>query len=375
MLTIDNHFRKIGIVGCGNSAVRLAYQLERLGGRPDYLFDNYKDGSMFGIDIEPIDAVQDKKNVLLLISSENYYRDLRRQLMLCGKREFRDFIKGGSLGKKKVFIHGNCTCVPIAKLLSTSVDFNKEYYIYEISEVWKKDNTWERIIGITQNCDVIIHQNIGDANLYDYRFADNYLKRYLKDNCKDIIFPHLTGMGEMIFPQSYRRANDCNFQYGDKHIDAFAAEVGIDEQAIAEFFCQNEIYSERKVIEIFADVIRRFREKEIRWDIKVVDYILETYKQKQPFYDLYHPTDHILIYIARQILNILGIGARASDVSASTMNRYFDRYEMPIYPEVKHWLGIEWQQEIIRKNSSALFSKMNNRREWIQEYAFWIRNC
>ena len=55
---------------------------------------------------------------------------------------------------------------------------------------------------------------------------------------------------------------------------------------------------------------------------------------------------------------MLGIDVTISDELNLPNERYFDEYEIPIYPEVRLALGIEWEQDEIRKNGNGVFKKM-----------------
>ena len=90
-------------------------------------------------------------------------------------------------------------------------------------------------------------------------------------------------------------------------------------------------------------------------------------RNEKMFYDAGHPTNVIMKKISEEILNRLGI-----DEDGIHTDLTMDGCENPIYPSVKRWLKLQWDESEIRKSHSArkCCDKMDFE-EYVKEYLWW----
>lgn len=192
----------------------------------------------------------------------------------------------------------------------------------------------------------------------------------------EITVPHLFGLGKAFFPQSawnqrnewINNAGDVNgmFPHADVIIDKCVKEGMSTDDIIT--YCKSDDALDREAIVTNFDIyMEKIKEREKAWDIKIYDFIKQKYRNEKLFYDVGHPTNVIMKKICRDILNILGI-----EESNIYTDENMDMHENPVYPAVKHWLKMEWDEQEIRKSGSAkkCCSKMDFE-EYIREYLWW----
>lgn len=94
----------------------------------------------------------------------------------------------------------------------------------------------------------------------------------------------------------------------------------------------------------FDIMVDKWRKREKNWDIKIVDWIIDNYKDIPLFEDIYHPNDILLNRICKQLLELLNI----KDVNYEKVYHMGCAMEIFILPQVKHALEMTWQKEKIK---------------------------
>lgn len=370
--------KKFALFGCGLEGEKIYYQFMRRGIRFDCIYDNYKTGHFYGNDILRIQEERSMlKDMYILVSSPVYYDEIKSQLEDYGLEEFKDFIIGASYGKKLTVVNGNCHGQIMCHFLNSSRQFRQKYFIYDIKPVFELGEEGLRK-DLLQHCDLYIHQDIREDNSCGYRVSDKYARGLLKEGCVDITIPNLFGMGQAFFIQN---CNNCYegvihdkknlpfgmFPYGDMIIDRMLKE-GEDFEKISSYIKSGKVFEKNAIEENFDKVILKFREREKNWDIKIMDYILDNYKDRKMFYDAKHPTNIVIHQIVRRVLEYIGI---CGDEIACQVN--LGGYEMPIYPEVKDVLGLSYggTDEMLRVETFCKLTEEMDIDEYIRQYIFW----
>ena len=119
--------------------------------------------------------------------------------------------------------------------------------------------------------------------------------------------------------------------------------------------------------------MNKIKERENKWDITIYDFIMQNYKRHKLFYDMGHPTNIVLKKIAEDVLERLGI--KETNIDAQ---KKLDIHEVPVYPCRKKSLGLEWEDENIRKSDYACRMGENMDLEsYVREYVWWCKknNC
>lgn len=264
----------------------------------------------------------------------------------------------------------------MAIYLGSNKEFVSKYFIYDVTPIHEK-NASEFPDKLLSVCDVYLGQDIRKENKFGIQFSDEYIVERLRPDCKRIIFPNLVGMGKMMFIQSYYEAGGKNadaampygfFPYGDSVIDRLYEEGYSAEEIIIEI-AKGKFFSEEQIRSNFDEMVEQFKKRERNWDVKIVDYILENYRERQVFYDHYHPTNVLYEYIAREILGQLNVSAKQLACPWEQ-----DSYETFVYPEVARALEMKWWNdncELRKQATSYRFEAHMDYGEWVREYIAW----
>lgn len=371
-----NRLEHIVILGTGIDALRCMNKLSYNNVEPpEYFIVNHCQQKDFaGYPVLECEKNNIDGKYILVSVKESTYCEVQKQLTAMGLVEFRDFIFYEWMFKKLVLLHGNCHMDLVESYLRSSNKFNVKYSIYPNPRICL--NTSKRIpIEVLENVDLWIHEDIQEANSYGYFLSDNYLKNYIEESAIEIVIPHLFGLGKMVFPYSNYNKNNAHlsnnvdkngmFPHADALIDE-CVERGLSVEKIVEYCMNENALGEREVIENFQLYMEKIHIREEKWDIKIYDFIKSNYRSCKLFYDMGHPTNIIFEFICRNILKMLGIE------DSITTDKQLDEHEVPVYPTVKKYLHLEWQEEKIRKSTGAkrIADEMDIE-EYIKEYLFW----
>lgn len=209
--------------------------------------------------------------------------------------------------------------------------------------------------------------------------SDEYIRNcFLNKNTypKEIIIPHLFGFGKAFFPQSdwnkrnekINNGRDRNgmFPHADTVIDECVKQKKTIEEIID--YCKSDSALDKEfIIKNFKIYMKKIKEREEFWNIKIYDFIVENYRNEKLFYDVGHPTNIIMEKISMDILYELGIYGEPIYTKIQ-----MDDHENPVYPSVRHTLNLYWKEEELRKSPTArrMCSRMDFE-EYIKEYLQW----
>ncbi len=367
MFNIKN--KPLALFGIGFRGERFYYTCDKRENIKVCFDNNCFETSFHGITV----LLPEKQNVskyFIIITIEDY-KPIRNQLEDFGLDEFEDFIGWEFYNRKVALIHGNCYRRIWDQCLNSSEDFKRKYTLYENPQIHM--NT-ERAIreSALRHCDLLITQDIQADNAYGYKLSCEYIKKSVPATCKIVVIPNLFGLGGGFFPQAKlnkdKKKKRNVFPESDMNIDKLAARGDIDCTQI-EKELKKDIYQKEFIISNFNKYIFKISKRELNWDIKIVDFILDKYKAEKIFFDTRHPTNIVLEEIVRRLLFFLEMD---SDFQHSSDE--ISEEEMPVYPCVKEALELEWDIENIRNNDSKkLISGKMDMKEYIREYIFW--NC
>ncbi len=362
--------------GTGLNGVKCAYYLQNKSINIAYcLNNNCRESEFCGYSVYEPDVERLSGVFVIVATNHRVYPEISKQLQENGLREFQDYIYYEWIFKKIVLLHGNCHMLVIESFLMSSEIFCDNYITYPNPLIcYNNEKKVEECV--LKNCDIWIHEDIKPDNEFGYYLCDEYMRNYTKEDVVEIVIPHLFGLGKCFFPQSdwnkhnkkIANGKDINgmFPHSDKVIDK-CVEKGMDKKSILEFCMGETAIDQDEIRDNFELYMDKIKEREKKWDIKIVDFILENYKYKKLFYDKGHPTNDILGKISIEILEKLGINDK---------NIYseecLDYHEEPVYPIVRKTLGLKWDDGFIRKSDIAkkACSRMDFK-EYIEEYLWW----
>ncbi len=366
--------KQLAVWGCGKKGEKLYFELCMNGEKPVFMVDNNKTGYFHGLVIKAPNEIDN--TVFLLISNEVHYCKIKEELERMGRKEFIDFMPGRAYKRKMVIINANCYANLISETLETSDEFRENYYLYRIPPICENK---EKCIdeNLLKRIDVFIHQDIREENTCGYYLSDNYIRSRLKNDVIDITIPNLVGMGKAIYIQGEPN-NVLNkklgmpfglFAFNDLIIDKYVRD-GYNGEDITRKILSEKNFEQKEILDNFNRLVKVYKQREKYWDIKIMDYFLKEYKFKKMFYDIFHPTSEIMQLIIDGIFELLHIEHKIKVV------RNFSAQEMPIYPEVKRTLGLNYGgfDEAIRINCEAKLMDQMDFKEYIREYLFWCHN-
>lgn len=377
--------RNVLVFGTGLDSVKCAYKLHNEGIFIKGFLNNDKMLDMFmGCPVYEPDRVHMLRNVYVIVAvaAESVYLTVSKQLVELQLTEFSDYIYYKWIDKKLVLLHGNCHMTVIKDYLESSRTFVSRYAIYPNPLIQNNKNG--RIDkNVLTNCAVWIHEDIQKDNVCGYYLSDEYIREQWQDpinnniekDRKEIIIPHLFGMGKAFFPQSdwnernekIHNAQDINgmFPHADLVIDR-CVDKGIAVDDIIAFCKSEAALDEKEIVQNFENYMNKIKDREKSWDVKIYDFIQQNYQKTKLFYDEGHPTNIILEKVSKDILLKLNIMDKVST------NIKLDTHENPVYPAVRNCLHMKWDEHEIRKGRLA--KKMSDQmdfEEYIREYLWW----
>lgn len=366
--------KEIVIWGTGDIASLFYYQI-RDTYEVEYFLDNAGDKEKFKGKIVRRPAKESIENKFIVVAN-TYYNEIKEQLREYGCTEIVDFIPYGALGKDIVLVHGNCHTTVLKQYMESSEEFKEHYYIWDLPVI--QDNQAGYIEDdLLSNCDVFIHQDIKEDNMFGIKLSDEYILPRLGKAVRSICIPNLFGLGKGFFPQtitvneynpSYQKQFNGIFPNGDENIDQYYDEGGKDINSMIARL-KGSVYSEEYIKQNFNLYMERIIEREKNWDVKVSEWILKNYKTKKIFYDVGHPCIELIREICVGVFRILNIETRT--IGEIIPKGAVGPYEQPIYPCVSKTLGLGYADEYIRRRGIRLSDKDMDFEEYCREYWYW----
>lgn len=328
--------------------------------------DTFRGKKVYNENVEDIYVVVATSPEVYLVIADEFRKE--------GKREFEDFAYYEWLFKDVVLLHGNCHMAVIKEFLLSASVFKDRYAIYPYPLLVSETKEFRTEPEIFQYMDVWIHQDIRSGNQFGYKVSDDYIRSCVRPEIKEIIIPHLYGIGKMLFPQSIALGGneaindgldgDGLFLHGDKVIEeAIGRDMNIEE--IIEYCRSDSAMTEKEIKDNFSRAMDKLKEREKSWDIPISDFIKDNYQKEKLFYDDGHPTNFVMKRMAEEILEKLQI-----DDTRIYCGYRMDLNEKCVYPVVKKVLGLEWEEKELRATGKKLAEHMDFG-EYIREYCWW----
>lgn len=399
-----NKHEKIIIFGSGELAKQLYYIYK---GQYDVMFflDNYKNSNIF-IENKNIYKYTKsiKKEYKIVIASSTHWIEISEQLINDGFQIYKNFapywmVKYDSIpyfslfkifkgkyankiiyymkkGKKIAIIHGNCQTWIIKKFLEKNKIFSEKYIFIDLPLIFQFQKEQLDIIRhdlLWKRCDLLITQIISNENKFNVELSNNSIYQMLDTNCKILTIPSLYFKG--YFPQAIR--NNTPFQkeifpWRDKFVDSlFMKEKNINK--ILEIIKNESYISPTEIEDNINESFNELEKREKLLDITISDYIKLYYKEKQLFYDPYHPCNFLIKEIAIRILkflNIQDITFKNEQIFDIDINYNLCGGSIPIYPFVIKTLRLKQYEKISYPNRYILPEEYFSFEEFIQRYIY-----
>ena len=373
--------KEINIYGTGDNAIRFF-----LNNKNSYKIKTFIEGKkkleniQFGIDIViPVISLECARAALksyytVIASSEQVYWEIKEILeKVHNLTEFENFEYFETFGKKVAIIYGNCHTEPIKQILRQSKEFDNQYGFYpikQIQEIYKKGGEELQLYAV-EHCDLFMHQSIRKENIYGQSFASEEIIKRLKPNCRIIGIPNVYRMPRFLFPQvSYDNTIMHNgmkyFAFRDIFIDK-NKDLPID--SLCEMIQDDSLIPASDIINAKDEFLYKLGEREQQWDFPISDFIINRLQKEQLFFDPNHPTSSIIEYIAKKVMDILGM---KGNVSFTGNIQKLDIFEIPLYGAVRKALHIVYSQNFMRCWSlSTLDRRPIDIKSYTEQYIKW----
>ena len=363
--------RKTVVFGAGVQGEKFIYRnFDRVN---IYCFwDNKKTGEFLGY---PIKKPEFDKNLFVVVASTAYL-EIREQLISMGYQEFEDFIPFQIFEKKMVVAFGNCHLNVVRQYLEGHKGFSSEYGFYPFPTIDTIEKHHLEYSGILEQCDLFFHQSIRKDNRYGEEYSSEYMLQYVRNSCKVISVPNLYGLPKYLFPQSYEppQMGVLSRFFLDRNVIIWLKEGKSEEEIIA-YILRGGIYSKSEIRYLWEAFKKKMCDREKEWDIKISDYILDNYKRDKIFADIGHINSKTAKEIASRILEFMKYKEKLS-VELPLL----DGLETVVYQDVKEALGLEFEEELLRKyvRSRSLDNYEMNVEEYVRQLCrytkFWMKS-
>lgn len=291
-------------------------------------------------------------------------------------KEFDDYIIDKYYNRKIVVMYGNCHMGSLSEILDKCKPFTDEYVIYPIPLVCDVKSVDFFQHPVFRYCDLFIHQSIQINNRYGKAYASENIIQMLKDSCKVVSVPNVYHLPMCFFPQyteDIELKKESTVFFRDSIIDEYCKKHGGISDIVRAYKDAN-YYSQEFIEEKWNKFIDTIRKREVEWDVKISDFLINNANKKIMFYDPNHPTEIIIKFIAKGLLDLLGIKLEDATNIDNIMITKLDSFEMPICQSVIDYFGMDYNLENrILRNSGVKRTKATMRlKQYIKQYISMI---
>ena len=360
-----------------------------------YVIDKNGNRSFHGAKVY---SFEDKKDeirdelVIIAVGTQETYNEIAAIMENSGLQEFSNFRSADSIDKELAILYGNCHFSVLEQYLRSNPVFNKKYYMrfYYVAE----RNPYPKKAEL-DCCKLLISQDIREDNSLHIPGAEELCSGTGKD-CIKILVPNLLGCN-LFFSQAQDLKIDNNAVlkhmndeailnreikakewsvtwisgWRDRNIEnIYESGGGVNE--IIDMIENGTMYSSQSVLKNFKDQIKKLQKREENCDIKISDYILANYTQRQLFYDPNHPTSDVIMEKGRRILRLLGMEINETNITIKR-SKIIDGGELFIYGCVRKALGLQYKQQYIKNNQweASLYNRPIDLKEYVESYILW----
>ena len=350
-------------------------------------------------------AEQDlKKYYTVVATSVSAYWQIKKNLELLGLKEFENFEYFSTFQKQIAVTFGNCNAHGVASFLSSNPIFNFEYGFYPIQPTFEifregfrvKDQLSDKVL---QRAKLFLYQEIRANNQYGIEYETSQYVKKVSNKCCSICVPNYVKLPTFLFPQSIYLDEATNLEFNNSKKRIFSPftsrDCFIDRKyqdtslsSLTDLIYKRDFIDHHLIFDLFDEFVAKLGKREkISDQIKTKDFILSNFKNYQLFYDLRHPSRELLIFIAKKILNILGI-SDSYDIRKNTAvydclpvsggGRFaeLDCEETPIYHSVFKALNLNFERKLlhssyIRNNPFNNITAVKTVEGYIKDYVLW----
>lgn len=349
-------------------------------------FDNHPQGDFYGLPVlKPVSKRQAFDDHRLIIVCSFWEEEMGAQLVELGYTPFIDFLNVRYFeqflekplcpwGKKLALFYGTCHIDAVMDYMRLIPAFNNQYsslcihvYSTDICDIQMADM-------LLPECDLLI---------YEKYFGNPVDKKKSMIKAKVVSIPQL--MFWAYWPQTdiknnqniywqmekaFHEKRDSIIYAGDNYINQML-ETDKSEDEIIEWIMSNKVVAKGQVLESLRKNFQNIRIAEKSSDIKIFDYISSNYQKEKIYKDYIHLNGCLMKEYAERIIEYLGIDRFTFKEYGENLSLHA---EMPIYPCVAQYLGLEMIDDktryYVRRDDHTFYTLTFE--EYEREY---IRRC
>ena len=250
-------------------------------------------------------------------------------------------------GRKLIVMYGNCQMHDyydcMNRIDSFCMQYDSVYFKYLEYPRWKED----RLESFLQIADVLIYTK----ESFDARFRDcsGFVDMFNRD-CYKIFIPTYSFRG--YFPQTNPYIQQkAEFDIVSEVFNTYHREDLVLNKMIKAGYTVEDMICRVKSAECFDVFVIEDLMNTSLLQIEIMDrvsavkigsFIRENYSRKRLFKDPVHMEDSLIYFTTKELMELLGIEVEIEQFGTQTVH-YFS--ELPIYPEVRAYLGEEFSKE------------------------------
>lgn len=319
--------RKYVLYGTGLQGEKTFWRLK---GKLSFAFciDRNAGGKFHGLDVVQAEEVKDLKDYYIIVAAEEKaYQEIASGLEKAGLRCMTNYIWHRWMGRELVVFYGNCHLRAITYLLRRNPYFCDKYAV----AMHLADNRMSVSEEVLEHCKYLIVQDIREDTSRNLLGKDYFISK-VRSDCKIIIVPNIYGFYPF-FPQTILERRPEEEHIGEDAIRCTGREKDVRENdirveadsialydrfieemyksgekvaAIVSAMKYEDVWSRQELTDAYRDKMDKLFQREMLCDVKIGEFINRN-RNKQLFYEPFHPTNEIYCEKQRQILKLMGI--------------------------------------------------------------------
>ncbi len=248
------------------------------------------------------------------------------------------------MDKKICIISANCQGAYIEVLLKQHPKFSQDFEVFYFVNYLKQTVPEE----LLKKADLLIYQPLGShwGNL-----SADYLEQHIKPSALKIKIPYLTF--SLYFPfhtYDYRNIRTKThpygfYPYGDKLCLELKRKGATIEEVLEKIFSFSYIRQNLNPEKVILDYKEFMSDIESRRDQKLLDFILDNFRDLKLFITYNHPAPPLMIYQVNDILEKLGYKHIDFNDDALKPLNYIFKYELPIHPYIAELINLKFETD------------------------------
>ena len=370
--------RDIVLWGCGLEGERFYYRFFHLKAKGIVeanvccVVDNGHVNKKFhGFVIQSPNDIRGTNNLICVSTSEHVYRMIRAELIQQGKEEFRDFIWARMYFRKLCVWNGNCHFDVYLSYLNLSEKFRNQFCVYPFEAIMSGKPLPLRAL---EEADLFLYQHVkGNDPVFACR-NDEHVFPFLKDDTIKISVPNFYPLGEMIYQSQirgeffrYELINGVHIILHDRLIDkAYSCGEMLSVEELIKTICTIKLDFD-SIKADFDKAIQELKRRQTTWDIYVLDFFLENYRDIPMFYDFAHPSKELMIYVCRKLAKLLIL----DDIDDNFFTSDLNGTESFVWPQIREALQLNYNCKTVNGRSSIYDKNRLDLKEYLREY-IWL---